>query len=135
MLNLRLASLQLAVVFLVRRKQCFPAFPQIFPAFLLMFSFICSAVMGLSERPSLLFPRKKLAYLLKHGYLYCSRWHLALSKMVCCTVRDGILSSKAKGVPALKVISFKCHVPMLLVLRSIVPFLHCYESVSPSDLY
>jgi len=33
MLNLRLASLQLAVVFLVRRKQCFPAFPQIFPAF------------------------------------------------------------------------------------------------------
>lgn len=73
-----------------------------------------------NARTSLLpFPRKKLAYLLKHDYLYCSRCHLVLLKMVCCTTQDGILSGKAKGVPVLKVISSKCHVPMLLTLRSI----------------
>ena len=76
-----------------------------------------------NARTSLLpFPHKKLAYLLKHNYLYCSRYHLAQHNIPSWTTQDGILSSKAKGVPVLKVISSKCHVPMLLTLRSIDTF-------------
>lgn len=76
-----------------------------------------------NARTSLLpFPHKKLAYLLKRDYLYCSRCHLVLFKMVCYAEQDAILCSKAKGLLVLKVRSCKCHDPMLLTLRSIVSF-------------